>query len=239
MMVHGAGLDHTVWRYQSRYLAHHGRRVLALDLPGHGRAGGPPLSSVEEMADWVGRQWLEPAGESVALIGHSLGALVALEVAGRFSGLLTRIVLIGSGAGMHVHPDLQAAADRGDARAIDLIIGWSYSRRGRLGGHPEPGLWQTGVTRRMLERGLRSTLAIDLAATASYQRGRATAAAIRCPTLILIGREDRMVSRRAAAELAELIPGARLEVVDTAGHMLPLEAPETVRRLLGDFLPSA
>ena len=51
VFIHGAEHDHCVWTLQTRYLAHHGRGVLAVDLPGHGRSDGPPLASVEEMAE--------------------------------------------------------------------------------------------------------------------------------------------------------------------------------------------
>ena len=53
VFVHGAQHDHSVWILQSRYLAHHGYGVLALDLPGHGRSAGPALASVGDLADWV------------------------------------------------------------------------------------------------------------------------------------------------------------------------------------------
>ncbi|MDP6121383.1 MAG: alpha/beta fold hydrolase, partial [Rhodospirillales bacterium] len=79
--LHGAGLDHSVWSLQARYFAHHGRAVLAVDMPGHGGSEGASLSSVSEMADWVVR-FLDAAGvEKTALVGHSMGALVAIETA--------------------------------------------------------------------------------------------------------------------------------------------------------------
>ncbi len=53
VFIHGAQNDHSVWALQSRYFAHHGFSVLALDLPGHGRSSGPALASVEAMADWL------------------------------------------------------------------------------------------------------------------------------------------------------------------------------------------
>src|ERR1700760_227853 len=79
VLLHGAGFDHSSWALQSRWFAHHGFGVLAPDLPGHGRSGGPLLSSVEAMADWT-VALMEAAGTSSAkLIGHSMGSLVALE----------------------------------------------------------------------------------------------------------------------------------------------------------------
>src|SRR3954447_15078500 len=83
VLIHGAGMDHSVWSLQARYLAHHGRAVLAVDLPGHGRSGGAALGSIAELADWV-PALLDAAGvKQAALVGHSMGAITALEAAGR------------------------------------------------------------------------------------------------------------------------------------------------------------
>ena len=55
LLLHGAGMDHTVWQLPARWLAWHGHSVLAVDLPGHGRSEGPALASVPELAQWLGR----------------------------------------------------------------------------------------------------------------------------------------------------------------------------------------
>src|SRR3954464_12031754 len=81
VFIHGAQNDHSVWALQSRYFAHHGFNVLAVDLPGHGRSEGPALPSAEAIAQWLVRT-LDAAGiASAALAGHSLGALAALAAA--------------------------------------------------------------------------------------------------------------------------------------------------------------
>src|SRR5213080_4061062 len=83
LFVHGAAHDHSVWALQSRYVAHHGRNVLAIDLPGHGRSEGAPLESVERIGEWV-IALLDAMGvEQAALVGHSLGALATLDAAAR------------------------------------------------------------------------------------------------------------------------------------------------------------
>ena len=83
VFVHGAANDHSVWALQSRYFAHHGYNALAVDLPGHGRSAGPAQASVEALADWL-VAFVDAAGAArVALVGHSLGALAALEAAAR------------------------------------------------------------------------------------------------------------------------------------------------------------
>src|SRR5919198_331082 len=79
VFLHGAGMDHSIWALQTRWFAHHGRNVLALDLPGHGRSEGPSLSDIGAMAASV-LAVLDAVGAArAALVGHSMGALVALE----------------------------------------------------------------------------------------------------------------------------------------------------------------
>jgi pimeloyl-ACP methyl ester carboxylesterase len=53
VFIHGAQNDHSVWGLQSRWFAHHGFAVLAVDLPGHGRSTGAPLPAIEALADWI------------------------------------------------------------------------------------------------------------------------------------------------------------------------------------------
>ena len=66
VFVHGAAHDHSVWALQSRYFAHHGCNVLAVDLPGHGRSGGAALATIEAIADWIRACSTRPAWESRA-----------------------------------------------------------------------------------------------------------------------------------------------------------------------------
>ncbi|MBL8673970.1 MAG: alpha/beta fold hydrolase, partial [Rhodospirillales bacterium] len=100
----GAGLDRTLWRLQTRYFAHHGRAVLAVDMPGHGRSGGAPASTIAAMADWTIRL-LDAAGlKSAALVGHSMGGLVALDAAGRYPDRVRALGLCGIATAMPVHP---------------------------------------------------------------------------------------------------------------------------------------
>ena len=86
VFLHGAGFDRTVWRLQTRWFAHHGRSVLAIDFPAHGRSDGPALDSIATMAEWTAGL-IETTGlKDAALVGHSMGGLVAVETAARFPG---------------------------------------------------------------------------------------------------------------------------------------------------------
>ena len=100
--IHGAENDHSVWGLQSRWFAHHGFSVLAVDLPGHGRSEGALLPSVEAQADWL-VSLLDAAGvKAAALVGHSMGSLISLEAASRFPERVAKIALVGSAVPMPV-----------------------------------------------------------------------------------------------------------------------------------------
>ena len=79
VFVHGAGMNRTAWQLQARNVAHNGRRVFAVDLPGHGRSQGQPLRSITEMADWLALFMEASETGPATIIGHSMGALVALD----------------------------------------------------------------------------------------------------------------------------------------------------------------
>jgi pimeloyl-ACP methyl ester carboxylesterase len=225
LFLHGAGLDHTVWTLQTRYFAHHGRNVLAVDLPGHGRSAGPALGSIAALADWVIRL-LDAAGlDKAALVGHSMGALVALEAAARAHARVWALALLGVAGRMPVHPDLLEAAHAGQHGAIDLIASWGFGRRAHLGGAQAPGLWMLGSGIRLLEHG-DAVLGRDLAACNDYTGALDAAANVACPVLLLLGEIDRMTPPAAARDLAARFPDSRTVVLPGAGHLMMIEQPD-------------
>src|SRR5688500_15374213 len=139
VFIHGAAFDHSVWQWQSRYLAHHGFTVLAADLPGHGRSPGPARTSIGDMADWVAAL-VEAAGlPEAALVGHSMGSLVALETALRHRARVARLALVGTAAPMAVGEPFLAAARDDDPAAFDMEATWGLARASALATSPVPG----------------------------------------------------------------------------------------------------
>ena len=226
LLIHGAGMDHTVWSLQARYLAHHGHGVLAVDLPGHGRSAGPLLDSIEAMADWIGRL-LDAAGLArAALVGHSMGALTALDAAAHVPARITHLALIGVAPTMPVHPDLLAAARQNLALASELVTSWGFGPGGHLGRNPSPGLWMMGGAFRLLEHAPAGVLGNDLAACAMYQGAPEAAKKVACPALLLLGADDRMTPAKQGRALAASIRGAEARVLPGIGHMVMTEAPD-------------
>ncbi len=226
IFIHGAGMDHTVWTLQTRFFAHHGRNVLALDLPGHGRSEGPTLGSVGALADWVIRVADAMKLERAALVGHSMGALTALEAASRAPARVWALALLGAALRMPVHPDLLKSARSGAHEAIDLIASWGYGRRAHLGGAQAPGAWMLGGGIRLLERGANGVLGSDLEACNAYLGAVDAAGKVTCPVVLVVGEIDRMTAPAGARELAKHFQDARVIVVPGAGHLMMVEQPD-------------
>ena len=233
IFVHGSGMDRTIWALQGRYLAHHGRNVFAIDLPGHGRSGGEPVTTVEALAQWL-LDFLDVAGlETAALVGHSLGSATVLECAATAPERVRTLTLLGTAEKMPVHPALLEAAAGGHDLAHDLVTAWGHGRSAHLGGSTTPGLWMIEGGRRLLQSGPDGVLAVDLAASDVYAGADEAAGRVTCPTLLVLGADDRMTPRSAGIRFAEMIAGARVEVIARSGHMMMIERPDdTLRALL-------
>lgn len=226
VFLHGAGMDHTVWVLQTRWFAYHGRSVLAVDLPGHGGSGGTPLPSIAAIADWV-PALLDAAGLAKAtLIGHSMGALAALDCAARHPERVAAVGLLGIAPKMPVHPDLLAAAERNDPLAFQLICDWGHGPSGHRGGHRAPGLWMLGGAERLLAKSLPGALSVDLLACNAYAEAEARAAEVRCPALFVLGALDRMTPAKAGQGLAAKVAKATTVTLAGAGHMMMIEKPD-------------
>jgi pimeloyl-ACP methyl ester carboxylesterase len=234
--VHGAAHDHSVWALQSRYFAHHGRGVLALDLPGHGRSKGEAPASIEHAADWLAACLDAAHVRSAALVGHSMGSLIALETAARFPAKVERLVLIGTASPMPVSDALLNAAEQRVQDAYEMVNQWSHSQAAQIGSHPVPGLWMTGVNMRLMQRNRPDTLHIDLLACNRYGNGVTAAAQVRCQTLLVAGERDLMTPARSSLALAGALPQAQRVVATGTGHALMTEQPDRVLDVLIDFL---
>lgn len=242
VFVHGAQHDHSVWALQSRYFAHHGWNVLAVDLPGHCRSAGPAHTSIEALADWLAAL-LDAAGAARALvIGHSMGSLVALEFAARYPARVLGAALVATAVPMAVSDALLDAARHREEEAIELVNRWSHSTIAAKPSCPGPGFWLHGVNQRLMERvsarGEPHLFHTDFAACNGYTNGLERAAQVRCPVRLVLGAKDMMTPARATRALVDTLKtaGAPVDVVTLeAGHALMSEQPDTTLDALYAF----
>ena len=239
VFIHGALHDHSVWNLLARWFAHHGHAVLAIDQPGHGRTPGPPQPSVEALADGL-LALLDSAGvRQAALVGHSMGALIALEAAARAPERVTRLALLGAAFPMKVAPALLALATDAPLRAIDQVNAWSHSGIAAKPAYPGPGNWLHGGNRALMRRNQAADpgvnlFAHDFAVCDRYTGGLEAAERVRCPTRLVLGRDDQMTPPAGARALAAAL-GARVTELP-CGHALMQEAPEATLQALRDAL---
>jgi len=235
VFAHGAGLDHSWFGLQSRYFGYHGRNVLALDFPGHGRSEGPPLATIPEMADWVLRLLDAARLSKASVVGHSMGALAALECAARYPQRIERVALLGLAYPMKVSDAFLQAAKENRQDAYDMDTLWAHAPQVPLGGNPNPGMWMYGDTLARLARLAPGVLHAGLKACHEYAGGEAAAAKVKCPVLFILGRRDQMTAAKAGLAFAQKVPGAQVVQIAPSGHSLMAESPDAVLDALIDF----
>jgi len=242
VFIHGAEHDHSVWALQTRYFAHHGFGVLAVDLPGHHRSAGPALTSIGAMADWLAAL-LDAVGVTRAFVaGHSMGSLIALDFAARYPSRATHLALLATAVPMAVSDTLLDAAREREPDAIDMVNQWSHSTLAAKPSCPAPGFWLHGMNQRLMERvsatGEPQLFHTDFSACNAYTDGLTRAAQVSCPTRLIVGKRDMMTPPRAAKALADALRAANVPV-DTitldAGHALMSEQPDATLDALYAF----
>jgi pimeloyl-ACP methyl ester carboxylesterase len=227
LLIHGAGGTHLHWPYNLRRLNNH--RVLAPDLPGHGKSDGLGEQAIEKYV-WRITEWLEQIGvEKASVVGHSMGGAIAQTLALQHPELVDRLVLVSTGAALPVNPDLleKISSPATAPAALDLITKWSYSK------NVDPKLLQQ-ARQRMDE--IRPTVIYgDFVACSQFNTSEHLSK-IKAPTLVLCGEQDKMTPLRFSSQLQENIPDASLSIIPEAGHMVMLEQPEKVAAEILQFL---
>ncbi len=228
LFIHGSGMDHTVWTLAARHFARRGNNVISVDLPAHGRSAGSALASIEEMAEWS-RHLLKAINiEQVAIVGHSLGSLIALECAASFPDRVRSIAMVGTTCPMPVSDAILDAAKANDHAAFDMLTQWGFSKRNQFGGNRNSGIWMTGNVLRLYERSHPGVLYNDMTACNEYTNGISKARLVQCPTLLILGSEDRLTPVRGTESLQKALPHPSIEVLSGSGHTIMMEAPNTM-----------
>lgn len=253
VFIHGVLNDHSVWILQTRYLAHHGFNVLAVDLPGHGKSAGlnhdvAPCLSVESAADFI-IALLDAADiKAAAFVGHSFGSLIALEAAARDAAKnpnrIKHLALVGTAFPMPVSPALLETSLNAPFKAIDMVNTFSHSMLAPPPSALGPGTWVYGSSKALMRRVQASNTAFNLFFTGftacnDYKNGLASVSITSAAMLFIVGKSDQMTLPKATKTLidAAIAIGKSVKVVTLdAGHSLMTEAPDGVLAALKAFL---
>jgi len=225
VFIHGSGGDHTNWVYQYSVLKND-FNVLAVELPGHGQSEGKGEQSVSRYVEWI-RKILDAYGiKKPVLIGHSLGAAISLTFAIQHGELLAGIVPVGGGVTMWVNPAILDGLLKDPAPIIEMAAKLSLAKQNREKFSPVlfEGFSKANpvVMRGDFSACNQLNLTDDIAK-------------ISIPVLVLCGAEDKMTPPENSRYLADHIPGARMELLENAGHFVMMENPEAFNQALKDF----
>ena len=227
VLIHEAGGEHLSWPPELRRLPE--RRVFTLDLPGHGKTEGLGCQSVE---DYAGRivDFLNATGLSRAVLGgHGMGGAIALILALDHPERVAGILLASTGSRL----PMPAPVLENGANPSTLLLAINYLQELSFHENTPESLRET-VFKRLTQ--IRQTLLYGdwLACDRFDVSGRLEA--IKTPTLVVCGKGDKLTPLHFSETLASRIPGAALQTVDEAGHMLILEQPQHMAKLISVFL---
>lgn len=172
-----------------------------------------------------------------ALAGHSLGGRIALEMVRLAPERVTRLALLDCGVGPvrpEEEPSRMALVAKGYDEGMEAVCDAWLPPMVYAGLHGDAALM--GEMRAMVLRCTPERFERQQRALLTRPDADAGVAAIRCPTLVLVGRYDAWATVAAHEALAARIPGARLVVIEDAGHMAPMEQPVAVAAALRDWL---
>lgn len=227
VLIHGAGGDHLSWPPEVRRMPD--QRVFTLDLPGHGKTDGPGCQSIDDYARGVAK-FLDVSGFSRAVfVGYSMGGAIALALAVDYPDRVAGIGLISTGACLPIPSSVIENA----ANQSTLLLAIKSLHELSLGSQTSPSLSELNFKRLMEAR--QPLLLGDLVACDRFDM-TTRLGAIRSPALVVCGTEDKLTPIRFSEFLSSQIPGAALQTVERAGHMLILEQPGRLAKLISVFL---
>ena len=225
IFIHGSGGDHSLWSFQYAKLHKH-YNIVAVDLPGHGHSQGSGESDVGNYCLWV-RKLLDALHlKNPILIGHSLGAAITLQFALDYPQEIKGIVPVGGGLKMPVNPSLLEFLKTNPAEVIDLMCKFSLAKENR------PQFFDP--LKKSLSRANIDVLYNDLAACDKLNLTKEIAK-IAVPTLVICGAEDKMTPPDFSRQIAGSISGAKLCLIEGAGHMVMMEKPKEFNEALTNF----
>lgn len=225
VLIHGAGGTHLDWPPALRRPAR--TRVIALDLPGHGRSAPPARTDTRAYADDVCALLDALAVGHAIILGHSMGGAVAQHVALTRPDLTAGLILLGTGSSLPISPTLLQRTIDNPSEAADWMIeqAWDSAIPSEL----------KQLARERLLANSPETLRADLLACQTFDT-RDQAAAISVPALVIGAADDHMVQPDLSQELAAAMPQATLVMLTNAGHMFPLECADLVASIIMSWL---
>jgi pimeloyl-ACP methyl ester carboxylesterase len=225
VFIHGSGGNSGAWIFQYTSL-HRDFNIAAIDLPGHGKSGGRGEQNISEYVLLL-KEILDVLKlDHPILTGHSLGAAIALGFAVKYPLDLSGVVAVGGGLTMPVTPDILDGFRQAPDFVLDLMCKFSLAKANR------PALFD--ALRKSLGEASVDVVAGDMLACSKFDL-TAELQEIKAPALAICGSEDKMMPPAFSQQMASVIPGAKIVLIEGAGHMVMMEKPEEFNEALRNF----
>lgn len=227
IFVHGSGGDHTLWKNQFPELQEF--NIAALDLPGHGQSSGKGEQSVDDYVEWIRRFIEKSEYKKPVVIGHSLGAAISLVSAIKYGPLLSGIVPVGGGVTMPVNDAILNGLRSTTAETLAFVAKFSVTKenRDRYAAILISDLMKTDPA--ITYGDFLSCSKLDITSLVS---------GIKIPAMAVCGSDDKMTPPDLSRYIAEQIQGAKLVLVDGAGHYIMWERPKELNAAILGFVRS-
>lgn len=231
VLIHGCGTDGHFW---DELLGHLGDLpVVAPSLPGRGDSGPEPMTSAAANAAWLFDHLERSSIAEVIAVGHSFGGAVAIEMALASPGAVAvrGLGLVSTGARLRVLPAILELVSRAAETGVAADLG-SHAYRADT----DPALIERVESK--ARRTPPATTRQDWFSTDAFDRlGQVGAIAV--PAAVVTGADDLLTPPKYSRYLAGHIDGATLDVIDGAAHMLPVEHPAGLARILRGLVERA
>ncbi len=239
IFLHGVGTDASSWQLQLDAFSPH-YSCLAWNLPGYG--GTPPVSyfTLKDLPAVLAADHPELNLEPAHWVGHSLGGMLALEVAAQRPEWVRSLTLVATSPAFG-KPDGDWQKQFLEQRLAPLRAGKTLRELApealarMLGPHPDPA-GRAQALRSMQQ--VPQTPYVQALHALTYFDQRALLGQLTVPTLLISGGHDQNAPARVMQRMADAIPHARYTCFEEAGHLIPLEAPQRFNDELHQFLES-
>lgn len=234
VMVHGLGGTSNVWQAQAQALSRR-FKVIRPDLPGSGRSRHEGKLSIEGFVQELKALFDQQSIDTATLVGHSLGTLIVQHFAVKYPDKVSRLVLVGpvkapADNGRQGPRDrAQKVRAEGMEAIADAVVSAATSPSEQVQRSIAPAMIREMLMRQPAEGYAATCEALSEAQEPDQQ-------AIACPTLLVVGSDDKVGPPAVARDIASRLPNAKLVEVPDAGHWLTLEQPAAVTSAIESFL---
>lgn len=215
--IHGSGCDATIWERQLIDIGGY-----AVDLPNHGESCKAEIRDVDDYAYFVAKGIKDLVGKAV-IVGHSLGGAIAQKIYLNHRKVVKGLVLVGTGVRLRVLPEILEGLKVKPAETAKMVSEYAFADK----------TLAEEFSKTFIERAdiLRKDLLIcdkfDL-----LERYRSGDIVIDIPTLVIVGEKDRLTPVKYSQFLNQHIPNSELVVISDAGHMVMLEKPDELSKVI-------